>query len=255
MRVDLAGDYGLETGTALDNRAQPRWCTIVTTRSGQNSARVMALTDGQRDCLRLVYNHMKSKDIARTLGVSPHTVDMRLRTAMRTLGVASRIEAARLLVQEESGGETGPDQSQALYQPLIYHAPDVAAASDSATMGSPALRGTGDAASPETETPPAGFLESPVVDPIVNGPPRLATASMDGQTLFDANRAGAGSFDPGSSIRPTVHGKETLNGKPWGERNDLTIGARLGWIFGIAVGSALSFGAILGALAALKTLF
>ena len=209
----------------------------------------MALTDGQRDCLRLVYNHMKSKDIARVLGVSPHTVDMRLRTAMRTLGVASRIEAARLLVQEESGGETTPDQHQPQYQSLIYHAPDVAGPTESAIMGSPALTGTGAAERPETDALLAGDLESPVVDPIVNGPPRLATASMDGQTWFDTNRAGAGSFDPGSSIRPTVRGK------PWGERNDLTIGARLGWIFGIAVGSALSFGAILGALAALKTLF
>lgn len=249
MRVDLAGDYGLEPGTSLDNRAQARWCTIVTTRSGQISALVMALTDGQRDCLRLVYNHMKSKDIARVLGVSPHTVDMRLRTAMRTLGVASRIEAARMLVQEESGGETSPDQSLPQYQPLIYHAPDIAAAAESLTMGLPALRGTGDAAFPETVITPDSNFESPVVDPIVNGPPRLASASMDGQTLFDANRAGAGSFDPGSGIRPTVRGK------PWGERNDLSIGARLGWIFGIAVGSALSFGAILGALAALKTLF
>ena len=245
MRVDLAGDYGPETGTALDIHLQARWCTTVTIRTGDISALVMALTDGQRDCLRLVYNHMKSKDIARVLGVSPHTVDMRLRTAMRTLGVGSRIEAARLLVHEESSGETSPDQ----YQPLIYHTPDVAVAVDSAMMGSPASTGTGDVDDPETVVPLDSILDSPVVDPIVNGPPRLANASMDGQTWFDTERAGAGSFDPGSSIRPTVHGR------PWGQRNELSIGARLGWIFGIAVGSALSFGAILGALAALKTLF
>jgi hypothetical protein len=41
---------------------------------------------------------------------------------------------------------------------------------------------------------------------------------------------------------------------PWGKRNDLSIGARLGWIFVIAVGSAMGFGAILAALAALKNL-
>jgi hypothetical protein len=41
---------------------------------------------------------------------------------------------------------------------------------------------------------------------------------------------------------------------PWGQRNDLSVGARLGWIFGIAIGSAMAFGAILAALAALKTL-
>ncbi len=244
MRVNLAGEFGLDVGNALDNHEPARWCHIVTTRSGQVSAAVTALTEGQRDCLRLVFNHMKSKDIARVLGVSPHTVDMRLRTAMRTLGVASRIEAARLLVQEESGGEITPDQ----YQPLIYHPSDVAAAAESPTMGSPALRGTGDAAFPETAVSLDGFPNSPVIDPIVNGPPRLATASMDGQPLVDANRADVGFFDPESGIRPTV------GTKPWGKRNELSIGARLGWIFGIAVGSALSFGAILGALAALKTL-
>ena len=245
MRVDLAEDYRRDVGDTLNKDVEPRWCTVVTTRTGDNSAAVMALTDGQRDCLRLVYNHMKSKDIARVLGVSPHTVDMRLRTAMRTLGVAGRIEAARMLVQEESGGETSPDQ----YQPLIYHSPDVAEPDDFATMGSPASKGTDNAAFPETGISLDSFLDSPVVDPIVNGPPRVTTASMDGQTCFDANRAGAGSFDPGSSIRPTVRSM------PWGAHNDLTVGARLGWIFGIAVGSALSFGAILGALAALKTLF
>ncbi len=206
----------------------------------------MLLTEGQRDCLRLVFNHMKSKDIARVLDVSPHTVDMRLRTAMKTLGVTSRIEAARLLVQAESGGETTPD----LYQPLIYQAPDVADAPELATMQSPALEGTtsltGSIFSVQSGENAAA---SPVVDPLVNGPPRLASASMDDPTY----RAGAGSFDPGSSTRPMV-GSPMVHSLPWGQRNDLSVGARLGWIFGIAVGSAMAFGAILAALAALKTL-
>jgi DNA-binding CsgD family transcriptional regulator len=201
----------------------------------------MLLTEGQRDCLRLVFNHMKSKDIARVLDVSPHTVDMRLRTAMKTLGVTSRIEAARLLVQAESGGETTPD----LYQPLIYQAPDVAETPDLATMQSPALN--------TTSTPSGSIISSlsvenvaasPVADPLVNGPPRLAFASVSDPT----DRAGAGSFDPGPSTRPTVRSL------PWGQRNDLSVGARLGWIFGIAIGSAMGFGAILAALAALKSL-
>jgi DNA-binding CsgD family transcriptional regulator len=201
----------------------------------------MLLTEGQRDCLRLVYNHMKSKDIARVLGVSPHTVDMRLRTAMKTLGVTSRIEAARLLVQEESGGETTPD----LYQPLIYQASDVATAGVTARMQTPALDAeAADESSIYSDLTCNIASPIPVIDPLVNGPPRLASASMD----YDATRAGAGSFDPGSSTRPTAPSL------PWGQRNDLSIGARLGWIFTIAVGSAMAFGAVLAALAALKTL-
>lgn len=40
-------------------------------------ARIAELTDSRRACLRLVYRHMSSKDIARGLGISPHTVDAR----------------------------------------------------------------------------------------------------------------------------------------------------------------------------------
>lgn len=246
MRVDFAGDFSADVADRLENNVPARWCTSVTIRQSPVTDAVMLLTDGQRDCLRLVYNHMKSKDIARVLGVSPHTVDMRLRTAMKTLGVTGRIEAARLLVQEESGGETTPD----LYQPLIYQAPDVAGDADSATVQSPALDGDIAARASDFPTLSRDSLSSPVVDPLVNGPPRLAFTSTD----FEASRAGVGSFDPGSSTRPTVSAP-LVSTKPWGRRNDLSVGTRLGWIFLIAVGSALSFGAILAALAALKTLF
>ena len=260
MRVDFADDsnvdfvrvltkgLGPNVANSLDNNVPARWCNSVITRQNIDASNVLALTDAQRDCLRLVYNHMKSKDIARVLGVSPHTVDMRLRTAMRTLNVTSRIEAARLLVQEESGGETTPD----MYQPLIYQAPDVAAAADPAKMQSPALIGSGEVDIPICSDVNFDKPFNPVIDPLVNGPPRLAIASMNVETVFDTNRADAGSFDPGSSVRPTV--PSTTRSLPYGQRNDLSVGARLGWIFMIAVGSALAFGSILAALAALKTL-
>ena len=70
------------------------------------------LTDGQKACLRMVYRHMSSKDIARALGISPHTVDQRLRIAMHMLGVCSRIEAARILAQDENKA-----YQSTLYQP------------------------------------------------------------------------------------------------------------------------------------------
>ncbi|WP_339826754.1 helix-turn-helix transcriptional regulator [uncultured Parasphingorhabdus sp.] len=74
------------------------------------------LNDGQRDCLRLVLAHHNSKEIARKLGVSPHTVDQRLRTAIRILEVQSRFEAARKFAAFEADDR---------YQPLIYQMPDV----------------------------------------------------------------------------------------------------------------------------------
>ena len=79
---------------------------------------VERLTEGQRQCLRMVLRHMSSKEIARELGISSHTVDQRLRIAMHTLGTASRVEAAKLLAARE---QAGPYQSS-VYQPL-YIAP------------------------------------------------------------------------------------------------------------------------------------
>ncbi|SDC45868.1 DNA-binding transcriptional regulator, CsgD family [Sphingomonas sp. YR710] len=78
---------------------------------------VAKLSEGQRACLRMVLMHMSSKDIARALDISPHTVDQRLRVAIQTLGAANRFEAARMLAQHER-----PE----LYQSPLYQAPHVA---------------------------------------------------------------------------------------------------------------------------------
>lgn len=78
--------------------------------------RVARLTPGQRTCLRLVNQRLTSKDIARELAISPHTVDQRLRQAIEILGVSSRVEAARVFAAQESDA----------YQSLIYQAPYIA---------------------------------------------------------------------------------------------------------------------------------
>ncbi|HEX8262447.1 MAG TPA: sigma factor-like helix-turn-helix DNA-binding protein [Allosphingosinicella sp.] len=78
--------------------------------------RLARVSEGQRACLRLVLEHRSSKDIARVLAISPHTVDQRIRFAMKALGAGSRVEAARILAAAEA--EQG-------YQPLIYQLPDI----------------------------------------------------------------------------------------------------------------------------------
>lgn len=83
--------------------------------------RVAQLTEKQRECLRLVWRHRESKEIARDLGISPHSVDGRIKTAMRTLGVDDRYEAARLLALSESH-RSG---AHATDQPPVYHPSDV----------------------------------------------------------------------------------------------------------------------------------
>jgi len=78
--------------------------------------RVARLTAGQLDCLRLVDQHLSSKEIAGQLHISPHTVDQRIRQALQILGVERRTHAARIVARYK-----GP------YQRLIHQSPYIEA--------------------------------------------------------------------------------------------------------------------------------
>src|SRR5690242_8357956 len=78
--------------------------------------RVAKLSAGQLDCLRLVDQHLSSKEIAAELGISPHTVDQRIRQSLAILGVERRSQAARIVSQF-----SGP------YQRLIHQSPYIPA--------------------------------------------------------------------------------------------------------------------------------
>jgi DNA-binding CsgD family transcriptional regulator len=88
--------------------------------------RVARLSDGQRLCLALVDQHLSSKEIALKLGISPHTVDQRVRQALQILGVEKRGEAARLVAAAMRDGR------DPAYQRLIHQSShiDAAAAAD-----------------------------------------------------------------------------------------------------------------------------
>ena len=70
--------------------------------------RIARLTEKQRACLRLVLMHKSSKEIARELGIGVDAVDQRIKTAMKTLGVQSRVEAARLVEDTEAFARQAP---------------------------------------------------------------------------------------------------------------------------------------------------
>lgn len=72
------------------------------------------LTARQRQCLRLVAAPATSKQIARELGISSHTVDEHIREALSTLGLSDRMEAARLFIAHEGGGTPQSLSSQAV---------------------------------------------------------------------------------------------------------------------------------------------
>jgi DNA-binding CsgD family transcriptional regulator len=87
--------------------------------------RIDRLTDKQRECLRMVYRHMETKEIARELGLSPDGVTQRIKTAMKTLGVDRRRDAALILAKAE-GLEPYPRQ--------VYSSRDIASAPEPAML-------------------------------------------------------------------------------------------------------------------------
>jgi len=64
-----------------------------------------ALTDKEKQTLRLIVRGHDAKSVARNLDLSVHTINERLRDARRKMAVSSSREAARLLLQAEGGGE------------------------------------------------------------------------------------------------------------------------------------------------------
>ena len=67
------------------------------------SAGYQALTEKEKQTLRLIVRGHDAKSMARHLGLSIHTVNERLRDARRKLEVSSSREAARLLLDTEGG--------------------------------------------------------------------------------------------------------------------------------------------------------
>ena len=81
--------------------------------------RIARLTEQQRACLRHVYAHLTSKEIAPLMGIEPGSVDQHIKAAMKTLGVGDRRTAARIFAEYE-----GRDESPAIaYPPLDSGSP------------------------------------------------------------------------------------------------------------------------------------
>lgn len=190
------------------------------------SDRIAKLTEAQRVCLRMVLMHLSSKDIARELGISPHTVDQRLRMAIQALGVANRFEAARILAKFE--GQPAYQEAPTAYQSAVYQSSHVAPAPIPATVGLSDIHGVR-----QTD---GGYQASAVrEEQIAFRTPAFATG---------APGLGTG----GGFVNLPVP-------TPGRERNDLNAVQRLGWIVSIAIASALAFGGLLAGLDALKRLF
>lgn len=73
------------------------------------------LSERQKTCLQLVANGMSSKEIARSTGLSPRSVDTYLTSAMALLGASNRRDAARIFLSANSSQKL-PSQSPPLAQ-------------------------------------------------------------------------------------------------------------------------------------------
>ncbi|AOH82812.1 LuxR family transcriptional regulator [Sphingomonas panacis] len=67
-----------------------------------------ALTEKEKQTLRLIVRGHDAKSIARSLGLSVHTINERLRDARRKMEVSSSREAARILLEAEGGDVASP---------------------------------------------------------------------------------------------------------------------------------------------------
>jgi hypothetical protein len=164
---------------------------------------------------------MNSKEIGRELGVSPHTVDQRLRRSMQLLNASSRFEAARRFAQVDT---------ENAYQSLIYQSPDVEKEMQTGKLGA--------------SVKPEHSFERDLKE--------------NHQNEIHRNIGSAKNVSGGHYPSETHHPNVTINRFPIPryqcEKNQLTVFEKLGWIGLITIGSALSFGGRLAGLEALSRL-
>jgi len=94
------------------------------------------LSAAQIETLRHVFEHRNSKEIARLMNVSPHTVDERVRRALKKLNVSNRIDAAKILASNGVFDDVTPYQSLTYQLAELGDAPDA----DEAEPGRGSLR-------------------------------------------------------------------------------------------------------------------
>jgi hypothetical protein len=168
--------------------------------------------------LRLVNRHLSSKEIAAELGISSHTVDQRVRGAIRTLGVARRSEAARLVDMYDKALGIARTVSQAeieTYQRLIHQPPHIDAEPDQ----------------PQSE----GAVSS-----------QIRHADRTGGTGTERLETEQSAFRSRSSLLPWSTSQQVRN--TWG------VGPKLAAIAGIAILSSFSAGMLLAGLESLSRL-
>lgn len=198
------------------------------------AARVGRLTAGQRECLDLVDDHATSKEIARQLGISRHTVDARLRAAIQTLGVGSRREAA--IIYRAA-------MQAATYQPFAYQSPRIVGEAAGPDVGShedePEQLDLSDRAG--ALLPAGGEAAAGVGFYRPEAPERQPVGIVSDSAVWTA-------------VAPSSFEVRTSPLRLWGGTNDLTPGQRLAGIVVVTIFAMLAFGVFLSGIEALSLL-
>jgi DNA-binding CsgD family transcriptional regulator len=106
----------------------------------RSEGRLSQLSIGERACLALAAQGMVSKQIARELDLSPHTVDDRIRSACRKLGARNRLHAAQIYTLEISQDNS---DTSLLTSRLRHEDSDIPAAPQPGDKGASAGEGDG----------------------------------------------------------------------------------------------------------------
>jgi DNA-binding CsgD family transcriptional regulator len=134
---------------------------------------IVTLTERERECLRLVQYGLSSKEIARALDLSRHTVDHHLSHSMRKLSAGDRRSAARrlaaaeandpvvrdwlhkMMVLVETAGAvlTELDQQSPVHDPVEHHPFEAERVSPPLELGEPGRHPDGGDGSARTHTP------------------------------------------------------------------------------------------------------
>jgi DNA-binding CsgD family transcriptional regulator len=203
------------------------------------ASRVARLTAGQRECLFLVDDHATSKEIARQLGISRHTVDARLRGAIQTLGVSSRREAAviyRAAMQAEG------------YQPFAYQSPRIVTEPREADIPAHV-----EASEPDESDAQSGAQQPP------RGPVApVHLLQQGGAPIAPAGIGASAGIVSDSAVWTGFPAADYPVRRPflrlWGGANDLSAGQRLVGILAVMILAMLAFGMFLTGIEALALL-
>jgi DNA-binding CsgD family transcriptional regulator len=152
------------------------------------SAGFQALTEKEKQTLRLIGRGHDAKSMARHLGLSVHTVNERLRDARRKLEVSSSREAARLLLDTEG-------DPQKLGDELIGEAAETKAVAGSDMPGSGLGRASGVAA------PVAWLIAGVAIMSVILGIFAIALAPQSGSAPASAQVSAAAPVAETDAVR------------------------------------------------------